>query len=106
MSRLVVIIFFIPFMVLSQNELIIKGKMNYGDTKTARVQIIDLDNPSDTILVKISKKKFELDPLDSGTTYELIFTCGDRTKSIKIEGQSENEEKQKSFYLEIDWREE
>ena len=103
MKTLILLLSFIPLIGFSQNELIVKGKMNYGEIKNATVQIIEIDNPMDTIIVNIEKKKFELDPLDITKSYELIFRCGDKTKTLKIEKQDEKEEKQSYFYLEIDF---
>lgn len=104
MKTYLVIISFIPLITWSQDSLVIKGKMIYGDTKEATVQIVDKENPSDTTTIKIYKKKFQLEPLDISKSYELIFISGNKSKSLNIEGRKEGEEKEHSYFLEINWK--
>ncbi|MEX1002028.1 MAG: hypothetical protein WDZ35_07930 [Crocinitomicaceae bacterium] len=105
MKTLLSIIFFLPIMALCQEVLIIRGKMVYADTKTATLQIIETENPTDTTTVQIEKKKFKLEPLDLSKSYELIFTCGEETKILYIKKREEKEaETYYSYYLELDWK--
>ena len=97
-----VILFCLPFMVMSQDNIQVKGKMKYGDVKTATLLIVT--NESDTLKVQIDKKKFKLPILENEMEYQLIFTCGERTKTLIIHPQEGEENRM--LYLELDWTDE
>lgn len=99
MKVLLAIIFFLPTISFSQEELHITGKMHYGEVKSAAVLIVE--NGTDTTKFEIEKKKFTLPVLDTSKIYALIFTCGGKTKTISIK-PSEAIEPQ-SMRLEIEW---
>lgn len=102
MKKLITIIFFLPVIAMSQEELVVKGKMIYGESNSATLQIIESDKPADTTTVQIDKKKFKLEPLDTSKSYELIFTCGGSTKTLTITPIEAKE--LQTMHLEINWK--
>lgn len=102
MKRILTVILFLPFISWGQQELTVNGKMIYGETKSATLQIIELESTSDIITVQIDKKKFKLEPLDTSKEYKLIFTSGGFTKTITIKPVEATEPQ--NMYLEINWK--
>lgn len=99
MKTLIVILTFLPFFVWGQKELKVEGKMIYAETKNATLTLVE--NGSDTTTIQITKKKFSLPSLNAESKYDLIFKCGEQTKSITLNPQTEGENKH--HVLELDW---
>jgi hypothetical protein len=89
----------VSFGLMAQNQLLVKGKMVNPSENYTQLSIVS--NLTDTTNLEIKGKRFKLPIMDSNKHYELAFTNGEQTKSIKLEPKKTD--KISVFYLQVNW---